>query len=255
MTTLLAALAACSAGAFAQQTGGTPQQAASGGTVGLAVVSMPAYQGADHRREMGTVMGDYRWANGVFIGRDGVVGYELVARPDLQVGVQLGADRGRKEGDSRYLTGMGDIDAKLTYGGYSKATLGGRLELSSAVQVGSGNDSSGALLTLGAAYALPIPGAVQLRLVAEATWANAAYMSSYFGVNAQQSQASGYKAYSPDSGVRDTSVGLALAYPVARQWIVIGSVKSTTLSGIAKDSPLVRKATDTMVFAGCLYAF
>lgn len=255
LSALLAGLTACSASAFAQDVGGTPQQPATGGTVGLAVLSMPAYQGADHRRVIGTPMGEYRWANGVFIGRDGVIGYELAARPDLQVGVQLGVDRGRKEGDSRYLNGMGDIDAKLTYGGYVKATLGGSLELSSAVQVGSGNDNAGALLTLGAAYALPIPGAVQVRVVVGTTWANAAYMASNFGINVQQSRASGYKTYDPASGVRDTSFGVELAYPVSRQWIMIGSVKSTTLEGSAKDSPLVRQATDTLVFAGCLYAF
>ena len=93
--------------------------------LGLGVVSTPVYQGAEQRRLMGVPLFEYRWSNGVFVGGDGLLGYQLSRSPCLQYGLLLGIDRGRKERDALALAGLGGVQESVTAGGYAKASLGG----------------------------------------------------------------------------------------------------------------------------------
>lgn len=223
--------------------------------LGLGFVSTPVYQGSEQHRLIGAPMFEYRWSNGVFVGGDGLLGYQLSRSPDLQYGVLLGVDRGRKESDAQALAGMGEVAESLTAGGYAKASLSGGLLLSASLQAGSGKDQAGALLKMGIAYALPVSPAVQVRISANASMANSEYMASYFGVSADQSFRSGYQTYQPEGGMRDASVGLDVVYPLTARWLLIGSVKSTMLLGSSKNSPLVRKSSDNVAMAGLAYTF
>lgn len=228
---------------------------AAGGMLGLGVVSTPVYQGAEQRRLMGAPLFEYRWSNGVFVGGDGLLGYQLSRSPGLQYGLLLGIDRGRKERDALALAGLGDVQESVTAGGYAKASLGGGLSLSASLQAGSGNDQAGALFNMGIAYALPLSPAVQVRISANASIANSEYMASYFGVSAAQSARSGYQTFQPEGGLRDASVGLDVVYPLAPRWLLIGSVRSTTLLGSTIKSTLVRTRNDSVVMAGFAYRF
>lgn len=232
-------------------------QPASAGAAGLGLVSAPAYQGADHRRILGIPLFEYRWANGVFVGGDGLVGYQYSPNSAKQheFGVLLGMDAGRKESASAYLRGMGDIQETVTLGGYAKARLANGVSLSVSLKMGSGNDQAGALLHLSAAYPLPLPSAVRMSLSVGTTIANESYMASNFGVSPAQAVATGYSAYRLGSGLLNTGFGIEMTYPISPSWIVMGSVKTVALQGAAKDSPLVRKVSDSMGVVGLLFAF
>jgi len=254
---LLAGLALPSAASWAQ-TKPTNEDSAgkSGGYVGLGVNVAPRYQGADESKTTGIPGFEYRWANGWFVGgADGVVGFQLNATPQLQLGLALGGDGGRKASDSRYLAGMGDVDERATLNLYAKAAVNDQLGLSTGLQLGVGSSGKGGLLNVGASYGVPLAPDTRMSFNVGATVANADYMQDYFGVSAAQARASGYKRFTPDSGLRDVTVGLDLQYQISREWMLFTRLNSTTLSNSAKDSPLVRKATSQSAFAAVAYSF
>ena len=108
---------------------------------------------------------------------------------------------------------------------------------------------------MGIAYALPLSSAVQVRISANASMANSEYMASYFGVSAAQSARSGYQTYQAEGGLRDASVGLDVVYPISPRWLLIGSVKGTSLLGPTTESPLVQTRSDSVVMAGLAHTF
>ncbi|QDL55355.1 MipA/OmpV family protein [Rhodoferax aquaticus] len=254
---LLLTLALPCAAAWAQADGKAPAgRPSSGGFIGVGVGSGPTYPGSDQQRTAAVPIGEYRWANGVYVGgRDGLLGVQMSATQQLQLGLAIGMDTGRKESDSSYLAGMGDIAAKGTLNAYAKLALSEQWGLSSSVQLGAGSAGKGGLLNLGASYSIPVAPSTHLSLNAGATLANADYMQDYFGVNSTQASASGYKSYTPSAGLRDVSVGLGLHHQFDRNWMLIGGLTSTSLSNAAKDSPLVRKSTSQNAFVAVAYSF
>jgi outer membrane scaffolding protein for murein synthesis (MipA/OmpV family) len=177
------------------------------------------------------------------------------ATPKLQLGIGIGQDGGRKESDSSYLAGMGDIAAKGTVNAFAKYALTEQIAFSSGLQLGAGSSGKGSLLNLGTSYTLPVGATTQLSLNLGATFANTDYMKDYFGVNATQASANGYKIYTPNSGLRDVSVGLSLVHQINKRWVLISGLTSTTLAQSAKDSPLTRSTTSQSAFAAVAYNF
>lgn len=240
------------------QTEQTAQTSAtkSGGSVGLGVNVAPRYQGADESRTTGMPGFEYRWANGWFVGgADGFIGLQVDATPQLQFGLALGGDDGRKESDSRYLTGMGDVEERATLNVYAKAAVNDRFALTTGLQLGVGNSGKGGLINVGVSYGVPLAPDTRMSINLAGTLANANYMQDYFGVSVAQASASGYKRYTPDAGLRDVTVGISLQHQISREWMLITNLSSTTLSNAAKDSPLVRKATSQSAYAAVAYSF
>lgn len=254
---LLAGLALPGAASWAQTKHTAEDSAAkSGGYVGLGVSAAPRYQGADESKTKVVPGFEYRWANGLFVGgSDGLVGVQFDATPQLQLGLALGVDEGRKASVSRYLTGMGDVDARGTLNLYAKAAVTDQLSLSAGLKLGAGSSGKGGLLNLGASYGVSLAHDIRMSFNVGATLASASYMQDYFGVSAAQASASGYKRYTPGSGRRDVTVGLGLQQQISREWMLITSLNSTTLSNSAKDSPLVRKATSQSAYVAVAYSF
>lgn len=254
---LLAGLALPCASSWAQSKPAAEDSAAkSGGYVGLGVSAAPRYQGSDESKTKVLPGFEYRWANGLFVGgSDGLVGVQFNATPQLQLGLALGVDEGRKASESRYLAGMGNVDARGTLNLYAKAAVTDQLSLGAGLKLGAGNSRKGGLLNLGASYGVSLAPATRMSFNVEANLANADYMQDYFGVSATQASASGYKRYTPKSGLRDVTLGLGLQHQISREWMLFTRLNSTTLSEAAKDSPLVRKVTSQSAFVAVAYSF
>ncbi len=243
---------------WAQGTDATPAgaQASDGGNIGVGVASTPTYQGSDQIRTRGMLVGEYHWANGMFVGGDnGLIGVQSRASPTFQYGFALGIDGGRKESDSSYLTGMGDVAAKGTINAFAKAAVTDQFAVGYLLQIGSGSTGKGTLLNLGASYSVPLGTSAQLGFNVGATLANAEYMQDYFGVNAKQASATTYRQYFLSNGLRDVSAGVGLNYQINRHWSVVSGVSFTKLSSMAKDSPLVRRDTTQSAFFALAYTF
>ncbi|MBK7002595.1 MAG: MipA/OmpV family protein [Rhodoferax sp.] len=150
---------------------------------------------------------------------------------------------------------MGDVEERAVLSGYVGASIAKGLWLRSSLELGSGNTREGAVLKLGASYAVPINASLGLNLSAGATFANANHMGSYFGVNAAQSAASGYATYAPSAGLRDVGIGIGLIYKITPKWGLGIGVNATALSNTTMDSPLVRRPRYATAMLGVVYGF
>ncbi len=245
---LTAVGSACLSSAHAQQ---GPKD---GGRVGLVALGGYEYQGSDETRTQVLPALDYTWANGWFAGVSGV-GRQWNAGDNLQYGLKLGYDMGREEGRSSALRGLGTVDASAEVGCFARYTLGNGFAAKTSLRAGSGVDSKGALWDLGVEYGHALGASWRLGSELTATYANADYLQSYFGVTAKQAQASGYAVYTPSAGMRDVSARVSLTYLISPQWSLTGGLRHTQLLGDAKDAPMVRKTSANTALLALNYAF
>lgn len=211
--------------------------------VGAVLIAGTAYAGSDERRTMLVPLIDYQWKNGWFAGTANGIGINLSKRPDLQYGLRLTADFGRKASRSDALRGMGDVDAAAEVGAFFNQSLTREIFLTSSLRYGAGD--GGLVLDLGAGYSTALAPAWRLAVGGALTLANAAYQQSFFGVDPTQAAASGYAEYRPGAGLRDVRANLALTYSFSRQTSLTTGLSVSALQGDARDSPLVRQATTT----------
>lgn len=214
-----------------------PAAPTSGGIVGIGIASVPKYQGSDQTEVKGIPLLEYHWANGIFVGGDNnaVIGLQGSAFSMVQYGAALGVDGGRKESHASALAGMGNIASKSILISFVKAAVTDQFSLNASINIGSGNDNKGALLKLGAAYAIPLSSSLQMSFNMESTLANDSYMENYFGVSASQASTSHYRTYKPSSGLRDVSVGVRFSYQLNQDWSLLAGLSSTNLASAAKD--------------------
>lgn len=248
LSALTAASAAMLGVAHAQQ---PPKD---GGRVGLAAIGGYEYQGSDETRTLVLPTLDYTWANGWFAGVNGV-GRQWSAGENLQYGLKLGYDMGREEGRSTALRGLGNVDASAEVGGFARYALGSGFAAKTSVRAGSGVDNKGALWDVGLEYGQPLGASWRLGSELTATYANADYLQSYFGVTAKQAQASGYAVYTPSAGLRDVSARVSLTYLISPQWSLTGGLRHTQLMGDAKEAPMARKSSANTALLALGYAF
>ena len=226
-----------------------------GGTVGGAIISGRQYQGSDQRRTVALPLLDYQWKSGWFAGTTNGLGYNFSRQPEMDYGVRLTADLGRKAIRSSALRGMGDIDARPEAGIFYNYSLSPSFALTSSLRYGSGNDHNGIVVDVGAAYSMALAPQWRLGLGVTATYANAKYMQSYFGVTPGQAATSGYAPYSAGAGIRDVRASAALTYSVTPRVFITTALSASSLQGDAKDSPLTRKRSTATGIVSVSYAF
>lgn len=220
---------------------GDPTQ--SGGRVGLVALAGYKYMGSDERRYLALPTLDYRWANGWFAGIGNGVGYRVTSSPDLQYGVRLTGDFGRKESRSAVLRGLGDIDARPEFGTFLNWQPVRDVSITSSLRYGAGNDRDGLVIDVGAHHGIQLAPQWRLGMSLSATWVNRSYMQSYFGITPEQSARSGYAVTDLKAGVRDVRAGASLTYFINRDWAATLAVSAGALQGDAKDSVIVRESS------------
>jgi MipA family protein len=226
-----------------------------GGTVGAAAIAGRKYQGSDERRTLLVPLLDYQWKSGWFAGTTNGLGYNFSRQPDMDYGVRLTADLGRKESRSSALRGLGDVDARPEVGIFYNYSLSPSLALTSSLRYGSGNDRNGLVVDFGAAYSMVLAPQWRLGLGVSATVTNAKYMQSYFGVTPAQSTTSGYAPYTASAGLRDVRASAALTYSVNPRVAITTALSASSLQGDAKNSPITRKRSTATGIVSVSYAF
>jgi MipA family protein len=227
-----------------------PVDANGKGTVGLAVINSPEFLGSKQRKTMLLPLLDYRWKNGFFAGTSNGIGYLFDSAPNVQYGLRVTADFGRKADKSPALNGMGDIDAAAEFGGFFNYFVSPQMSLTSSLRYGAGNDNKGMVIDLGANYSMQFAPKWRGAVGVATTFANSNTMQTRFGVTPAQAITSGYAAYTPAAGLRDARVSASANYFFSRQVAVTAAVSASALLGDAKDSPIVRsKSSVTGVLA------
>ena len=226
-----------------------------GGTLGLAVVAAHAYMGSDERRTRAYPAIDYRWASGWFAGTTNGVGYNFSRQAGVQYGVRLTADFGRDESRSAVLRGLGDVDARPEIGAFYNLQPTAHIFLTSSLRYGAGQGRDGLLLDLGAGLNAQVAPAWRLGAGVAATWANAAYTQSYFGVDAAQAARSGRGVYTAGAGVRDVRVSVSATYAITPRASATAALSYGRLQGDAARSPIVRDRAGVNGVLAVAYAF
>lgn len=226
-----------------------------GGTLGLAVVAGHAYMGSDERRTRAYPALDYRWASGWFAGTSNGVGYNFSRQAGVQYGVRLTADFGRDERRSAVLRGLGDVDARPEFGAFYNLQPTAHTFLTSSLRYGAGQGRDGLLLDLGAGLTAQVAPAWRMGAGVAATWANAAYTQSYFGVDAVQSARSGRGIYTAGAGVRDVRVSVSATYAITPRASATAALSYSRLQGDAASSPIVRDRAGVNGVVAVAYAF
>lgn len=113
----------------------------------------------------------------------------------------------------------------------------------------------GLLVNAGLAYPVSVTERLVIRPRLGVTWADQKYMNSYFGIDASEAAASGWKYYRPASGFKDVSFNVAIRYRITGHVAVFGSLGVTRLVGEAADSPLIEQQTQASVLVGLTYNF
>ncbi len=215
---------------------------------GPSVWALPAYPGAK-RTEWRLIPGvDYNAPSGFFASTDSGLGRNFSRREDVQAGVRLWPQFGRRPRDLQ--RGIASIGPRLQIEGFANAQVLPALLLQSGLLYGAGRCRDGAQAEVGMASGLPI-GAELLGIGLAATFANRAFRQSYFGVSSVEAAASGTPAWPMPGGRQDMSLTLSAEHRFNREWRLAGQLVAARLLGAAAHSPLIasreqRAATFTL---------
>ena len=271
MAAVPAAAASAPAGEPAAASAAAPATAADDapgdweGAIGAILRYGPEYPGSDLRGTSATTSFFVRYKRfsisngGGFVTRraDDVlrgVGLDLSRSERTRVGLQLRLDRGRNDGSSAGLQGLGDVRATL------RARLAATWRLDG-WRVGGGwsvdalGRGGGNLGDFGIGH--------EQRLSPDTVWswgvtltaAGDRYMQSYFGVTPEQSARSGYPVYEAGAGLRDITLALGFRSELTPRWVALGGVSRTRLLGPAADSPLTTEPNTWGLSGGLAWRF
>ncbi|GGX50147.1 MipA/OmpV family protein [Undibacterium squillarum] len=224
-------------------------------TLGVAALSVPKYTGSDERRLAAYPMFDVQWKSGAFFSATNGLGYNFSKKPALQYGLRLSLEGARDESRSSKLNGLGDVNTAVEPGAFANLSLSENYALVSSVRYGSGTDHNGLQFSVGGRFSTALSENHRISATVRANWANSAYMQSYFGVNAQQSAASGYSQFTPSSGVTDIKLSASWRWALDSNWSIVTGASASRLQGDASRSPFVFQKNPVTVFSVTTYRF
>lgn len=220
-------------------------------TIGAGAIYMPEYEGSDKFDIKPFPIFSADFGERVHVNVEGVT-VDLFERDGFRVGVTGGYDLGRKEDDSHYLRGLGDIEAGGVVGGivsYEK----GPFEVYATLDKTIGG-SEGLTGTFGAKASHRYERFI-FSAEASATWADDKYMAAYFGVTPDQSARSGLAQYDAKAGIKRVDLKGSVTYMLTQSWLVTGATGVGFLMGDAKDSPIVKNDVQPFAMLGVGYRF
>ncbi|MBR7799759.1 MipA/OmpV family protein [Undibacterium fentianense] len=245
--------------AMAQMSGPVQLHAAApgsdGGQTGVAVLSIPDYQGAKTSRTLLVPLIDYQWANGWFAGVSNGVGYNFGTSPQLDYGLRLTANLGRREKRSLRLRGMGDIKESAEIGSFFNWHFNSEIGISQTIQFGAGNTHRGASMNIAAHFNKTVGNHLRAGASLGAVYANEDSMRNFFGVDALQAARSHLPQFRARAGLQQTYVSAFVNYTLDERSALSLIVSSELLAGDAKSSPLTQIARTNTIVGAWTYHF
>lgn len=111
--------------------------------------------------------------------------------------------------------------------------------------VGGRGGQGGALGRVGGELGYPMGGGVIGSSNLTAHFADARQNQTYFGVDDNESLASGIRPYNAGGGLQKVALTQSFEFPLSRQWSLLTSASWTHLTGSAADSSIVKAVGDT----------
>lgn len=223
------------------------------GSVGIGIATLRDYEGGGKTRGLGAPLLNIKASTrfGAFALNQQGLSWTPIDTGILRTGLLATYDIGRTDDrpsdanyrpGSTYLRGMGNIDGTPELGGFIGWTFAKlAADLSVRHAVGSqGHDGTLADISL----SMPVYSGTALQLVAKpsATWADAQYTQTYFGVTVAQATSSRFPIYSAGSGIKSVQLDLTASYALTARWSAIAMMSYVSLVGDAADSPIVQNS-------------
>jgi len=207
-------------------------------TVGGGAMAVPKFEGARHYQGEPSVILDARYRDIAFASDGEGVGVNLVHGVNYRAGVAIGYDLGRDQHDDPRLKGLGNIDAAPEGKLFAEYFLLPVMLSATLHQAVGGHN--GLLADLGAYIPLPF---LDRKLIVftgpTVTFADGAYMRSYFGVSARQAAATAFPQYAAHGGFKSTGWGATAVYRLDDHWLLESDLAYERLIGDAANSPIV----------------
>jgi len=219
--------------------------------VGAAALAVPEYEGSDKFKFVPFPLVSASYADWIFLDPTGLR-LDLYRNSGFRVGLKAGYDLGRKEGDSDYLKGLGDIDAGGIVGGVASYETGPFKVYAEVDQTLGGSDGLTGKLGASASYRY---NSFVFSADVSATVADEKYMTAYYGVSADQAASSGLAQYEAKGGLKRTDLKISATYLVNKNWSVTGAAGAGLLMGDAKNSPIVKDDLQPFAMMGLSYRF
>ena len=241
------AIVACTAASAAPDasTSAPPQAAETSGYIGLVAVDAPKYPGSSGRRDFALPIGAIVYRDRYFASAlDGIGVYAY--RDDywkIGTALTLDVDR-RKASDGPRTAGLGNIPESVraeAFASFDSRFATARVSLGQDV---SGNHTGLLGEAKVAAKWSPVDG-LSLDFGPGATWGNARYMQTWFGVSAAQSAATSVPVHDVGDGIASVYLRLHASWRVDARWRLDAAVSRTRLADDAANSPVVEQRMGT----------
>ncbi len=222
-----------------------PQAAQTCGYVGLAALESPRYPGSSQRRAIVLPIGAIVYRDRYFASALDGVGVYLYRDEYWKLGTALTLDLDRRHAsDSPRTAGLGDIPESVRADVF--ASFDSRF---ATARASVGQDVSGGRTGLRGDAKVAVKwspvDSLSLEFGPGATWGNARYMQTWFGVSSGQSAASGAPEHEVGGGVTSVYARLGATWHVDARWRVDAAVERTRLAHDAADSPVVEQRLGT----------
>jgi len=224
-------------------------------SIGAVALYAPKYQGSDEHRSRIYPLIDAQWKNGIFLSTINGIGYNFSKDPSLQYGLRVSFETARDSSLTPKLNGVGDVNTTVEPGAFLNYAINQNYSLLTSIRYGSGVDHNGLQISFGGRATTALNDQHRLTATLRANWANGNYMQSYFGVNNQQSLASGYQVYTPNSGITDIKLSASWHWTIDTNWsLTTGASVNRYFSDVTK-SPFVFQRSPVTVFSAASYRF
>mgnify|MGYP003884147467 CR=1 FL=1 len=219
--------------------------------VGVGAIYAPEYEGSDKFDVNPLPIISAKFGDRVSVDITGVT-IDVFQHDGFKLGLKGGYEIGRKEEDSRYLRGFGDVDPGGIVGGLVSYEQGPfQVYANLEKTIGGSNGLTG---TLGGRAFYEYDRFVFSADVS-ATWADNNHMQTYFGVSSVQSAGSGRSEYEANAGFKRVDVKATATYVLNENWAITGATGLGLLMGDARNSPIVMDDVQPFSMVGVAYQF
>jgi outer membrane scaffolding protein for murein synthesis (MipA/OmpV family) len=225
---------------------------------GAAADVAPIYDGARAMKVSGGPVFNVYHKDDWYLSTGEGLGYNFVRGDQYQIGLGLAYDQGRTVTDDAILRGMGDIYAAPVAKLYASVVLSKKFPM--ILRVSARQFIGGAQGAVGdASVYMPLPGSSKTFVMfagPSITMATAHYMQVTYGVDQQQSLASGHPVYNiTDAGTTDAGVGFSATKFLGKHFLVNLDAAISQVRGQPARSPLVERRTQRVLALSFEYHF
>jgi outer membrane scaffolding protein for murein synthesis (MipA/OmpV family) len=223
-------------------------------SLGGGALAQPAYEGARRYKGEPSIVLDVRYRDLAFASDGDGIGVNLLHGKNYRAGVAIGYDLGRDQHDDPHLRNLGSIDPAPVGKIFAEYFLL-PVVVSATLQQAFGGHN-GLLLDVGAYVPIPLFDEKLIIFTGPSiTVANGKYMRSYFGVNAAQATATGFRSFTAHGGIKSTGWGATVVYRLDDHWLIDCDLAYQRLLDDAERSPIVETATQFTAGLNLVYHF